>query len=114
MTLYDFQNKKFALLSNSSNGQVNNETIFHYQQQGDLVTADYSGGSIRYGKIIAKLEVDHLYMLYQCITTQNQLRAGKAIAKIGINELGKMKLELDWEWMGENPEKGKSEYIEIE
>lgn len=113
MAKFNFNNKRFALIQNSDSGQVNSETIFEYKQEGNLVTADYFGGTIRYGKIIAELKDDELNMLYQCLTTDNELKAGKAIAKISLTDTGKMTLNLNWEWMTHGNEKGKSEYIEI-
>nr|WP_314896612.1 hypothetical protein [uncultured Flavobacterium sp.] len=114
MNNYDFNNKKFALIQNSESGQVNLETVFEYKQVSNFVTADYFGGTIKYGKIIADLKGDELNMLYQCLTTDNLLKAGKAIAKISLTGGGKIKLSLDWEWLTNGNEKGKSEYIEIE
>ena len=111
--MYNFNNKKFKLLENSENGETTSETIFYYKQNGDLVTADYNGGSILYGKIIAILNDDELNMLYQCITTNRELKAGKALAKISKLE-GKIKLALNWEWLNGDNTKGQSEYIEID
>jgi len=112
MEKIDFNNKTFLLLENSSEGKVNSETVFEYRQDGDLVTADYSGGGIRYGKIIAQLKKPELYMRYQCLTTANELKAGKAIAQIALTEECKIKLRLEWEWLDESGKKGISEYIE--
>ena len=109
---FDFNNKTFLLLQNSDKGQANSETIFRYKQQGNLVTADYFGGTVRYGKIIADLQGDQLHMLYQCMTTDNELKAGKAIAQISLTDLGKIKLSLNWQWLTNENEKGQSEYIE--
>ena len=111
MEAFNFNNKTFSLIENSELGETNTETVFKYKQKGDLVTADYHGGSIKYGKIIAHLIEDKLHMVYQCITTNNELKSGKAIADIIINENNKMKLKLNWEWLNTN-EKGVSEYIE--
>lgn len=113
MNNFNFNNKRFVLIQNSANGQVNTETVFEYKQDGNLVTADYFGGTIKYGKIIAELKGDKLNMLYQCMTTDNQLKAGKAIAQISLAENGKMKLSLDWEWLTNGNQKGTSEYLEI-
>lgn len=77
MNKYNFDNKRFAVIQNSESGQVNSETVFEYKQQDNLVTAEYFGGTIKYGKIIANLKEDELYMLYQCMTINNQLKAGK-------------------------------------
>ena len=112
MSKFDFNNKTFSLLENSENGKVNSETQFKYKQEGDLVSADYSGGTIKFGKIIGHLNNNKLNMLYQCITTENELKAGKAIAKISLTEHNKIKLKLDWEWLDDSDDKGTSEYIE--
>ncbi|MBL0084531.1 MAG: hypothetical protein IPP37_19790 [Saprospiraceae bacterium] len=75
---------------------------FEYKQNGNLVTAEYYGGTIKYGKIIADLIDDELNMLYQCLTTDNQLKAGKGIAKVSLTDEGKIKLKLNWEWLPGN------------
>ncbi|MCL6295705.1 hypothetical protein [Jejuia spongiicola] len=112
MSEFNLNNKTFSLIENSKNGKVNSETIFNYKQEGNIVTADYFGGSIKYGKIIATLNNNTLDMLYQCITTENELKAGKAIAKISLTTNNKMMLKLNWEWLGNKNESGISEYIE--
>ncbi|MFI1744294.1 hypothetical protein [Thalassobellus sediminis] len=112
MKEFNFDNKTFSLIENTENGKVNSETIFKYKQEGNLITADYYGGTIKYGKIIATLKNNTLNMLYQCITTENELKAGKAIAEISLTKLNKIKLKLNWEWLGDKDESGISEYIE--
>ena len=77
MDSFNLNNKRFALIQNSENGIVDSETVFEYKQEEYLVTADYFGGAIKYGKIIAELRGDQLHMLYQCLTTDKQLKAGK-------------------------------------
>ena len=112
MQSYNFNNKTFSLVENSESGKVNSETIFQYKQKGNLVTADYYGGSIIYGKIISRLEGNQLTMLYQCLTKENELKAGKAIAEISFTDNKKIRLKLKWEWLGDKNEKGTSEYLE--
>ena len=108
-----FNNKKFVLVQNSKTGKVNSETLFFYKQERDLVTADYQGGTVRYGKIIALLENDKLDMLYQCVTDEGQLKAGKALATLSFTESQKIRLKLNWEWITGEISRGNSEYIEI-
>ena len=107
-----FNNKTFKLLNNSTHGKVDSETLFYYNQEDDLITADYSGGSIIYGKIIARYIDDTLEMLYTCCTTEKELRAGKATALVSLTKAGKIKLDLNWKWL-EKTEFGTSTYIEI-
>lgn len=114
MMVYNFDRKRFALLQNSESGQVSSQTVFDYRQEGELVTADYFGGSVRYGKIIAKLNGDQLEMLYQCMTKDRELKAGKATAAVSKSADGKIKLLLDWQWITGGQEQGQSEYIELD
>lgn len=113
MTNIDFNHKKFVLLENSKTGIVTSATIFEYKQDGDLVTADYRGGIIKYGKIIARIEGEKLIMLYQCITKENEMKAGKAIAEISLTDNDKIKLTSDWQWLTDDLATGTSEYIEL-
>jgi hypothetical protein len=113
MKTFNFNRKTFALVQNTEGGQVNAETVFKYKQKGNLVTADYAGGSVIYGKVIAHLEGDTLNMLYQCLTTDNELKAGKAIAKATWTKDEKIKLSLNWEWLNDSQTKGQSEYMEL-
>lgn len=112
MEAFNFNDKTFLLVKNSQAGTVDAQTVFRYRQSGSLVTADYEGGSIKYGKIIAILRGSELEMLYQCITKDDELKAGKAIADVSKTENGKLKLKLRWEWLDENGECGISVYIE--
>jgi hypothetical protein len=113
MKTFNFNKKTFALVQNTEGGQVNAETVFRYRQKGNLVTADYAGGTVVYGKIIAHLQGDTLNILYQCLTIDNELKAGKALAKAVYNEGRKIKLTLNWEWLNSSQIKGQSEYIEL-
>jgi hypothetical protein len=107
-----FHNKTFTLLQNSAKGTANDETVFHYEQEDDLVTAEYYGGSIRYGTIVAILDGEQLHMRYQCLTTSKELKSGKATAQISFDEHGRMLLSLDWQWLAQGGEAGTSVYVE--
>ncbi len=113
METIDLNNTCFALVENSAAGTVNKDTLFHYKQDGDLVSADYSGGTIRHGTITAKRDGDALEMLYQCTTTEGQLRAGRAEALIGRNADGRVTLQLEWEWLTDPGLKGRSSYVQV-
>lgn len=112
MSEINFNNKILVLRDNTPNGTTNMETVFNYKQEGDLVTADFSGGSIKYGKIIALHKGDYLDMIYQMFTSTNELKSGKATAQIAVNETGKIQLHLNWEWLSGSNNKGTSTYVE--
>jgi hypothetical protein len=39
----NYNNKTFKPLSNSANGETSSETVFHYKQVGNVLTAEYVG-----------------------------------------------------------------------
>jgi len=108
----DFDEKTLVVVSNSENGEVSSDTIFEFSQEDDIVTADYDGGTIRYGKIIGHLKEDKLELVYQCLTNENKLRSGKGLGTVKLDNNGKIGMMLEWEWLDGKGEKGMSEYKE--
>ena len=109
----NLDNKKFVTTANQS-GLSSDETIFHYFQNGSKITGKYKGGSILEGMIIGKQTQDSkIELLYQCLTTEGELKAGQSKGLISETEDGKLKLEFDWNWLNGDLSGGKSEYIEI-
>ena len=110
---YNLDNKAFVLLENSELGTVDQATIFNYKQNGNIVTADYHGGQIHHGKIVGKLESNKMTMLYHCLTKDGELKAGQALAKITKGSDNKLRLDLDWKWIGDHSGSGSSCYLEV-
>lgn len=108
----NFKGKSFRIIANSAEGEVNSDTIFEFDQKEDLISATYYGGGIRFGKIIGTITETQLDLLYQCITENNELKAGKANAEISFNPEGKIKLMMNWQWLNGTLESGVSEYLE--
>ncbi|UNI17051.1 hypothetical protein JDV02_003431 [Purpureocillium takamizusanense] len=48
-----YDGKTFRSTSNTANGEVGAETTFHYHQDGDIVWAEYAGGSVVRGSLVA-------------------------------------------------------------
>ena len=109
----NLNNKKFITTENK-NGLSSNETIFHYFQDDVLITGKYKGGEIKEGFIVGKqVEDNKIELLYQCLTTKGELRAGRSAGTVSKNKEGKLKLEFDWSWLNGDLSSGKSEYVEI-
>ncbi len=109
---FNLNGRSFELKANSANGLVDSKTVFEFEQQKDLVTADYHGGSIVYGKIIGKLEGEKLQLVYQCLTADKELKSGQGVGQLTMTEEGKIRLLLNWEWLGKTGQTGSSEYVE--
>lgn len=114
MTTFNLNQKRFRPVANSKEGEVNETTIFDYTEYNGIIRATYQGGTIQSGHILAQWQSDNrISMLYHCLTTANQLKAGKAIAILSKGSDGLMEMDLVWEWLEEGAGKGLSKYKEI-
>jgi hypothetical protein len=106
-TSYD--GRKFRGLTNSETGEVGEETVFHYHQDGDLVWGDYSGGEIRSGSFIAKVLDDRsLDMRYQHLNVRGELMTGVCHSVPELLPDGRLRLYEKWRWTSGDRSEGES------
>ena len=111
---YDLEGKKFRLVSATSNGQVDESTIFNYHQDGIRVWAEYSGGAILVGHLVATQKPDgSLEMLYHHIAENNQIMYGKCLSVPSRDKDGKIQFEEHWEWLNGDCSRGQSTIVEL-
>ncbi|KAJ4305898.1 hypothetical protein N0V90_001431 [Kalmusia sp. IMI 367209] len=104
-----YNNKTFAPLTNSSNGEVDDTTRFHYHQKGSIVWAEYSGGSIVRGSLIATVKEDgSLDMRYHHVNTEGELMTGKCRSIPEALEDGRLRLKETWQWTSGDCSNGES------
>lgn len=114
MTRIDYNDKKFAAVRNSAAGEVTAETVFYYRQKDDLVWAEYRGGEIIFGTLIAKvLEDDRLEMRYQHLNKRGELMTGKCLSTPEILPDGRLRLYEKWRWTSGDRSAGESIVEEI-
>ena len=105
----NYNNKKFRPISNTKNGETSNETLFHYKQTGNMLTAEYSGGMIKYGHLIGLVdELGNITMRYHQINENDELMTGICFSTPEILENGKIRLHENWEWTSGDQSKGTS------
>ena len=111
---YNLNGKVFRSVSNTSNGEVSDETRFHYRQAGAIVTADYSGGGIVAGQLIAKvLDDGRLDMRYQHLNERGEFMLGKCISSPWRLPDGRMRFREEWQWLSGDGSSGSSEVEEV-
>ena len=114
MRTINYNNRRFVSVQNSITGEVSGETIFHYHQKDNLVWAEYSGGEIVFGNLIAKIiEGDSLDMRYQHLNTKGELMTGKCVSKPEIILNGKIRLYEKWQWTCADYSEGESIVVEL-
>jgi hypothetical protein len=104
-----YNGKTFRSVSTSTHGEVNDETVFEYQQNSFLVSATYSGGSILFGHLIGLVNADGIMDIrYHHVNNEGQLRTGICHSTPEILPDGKIRLHERWRWTGENEGEGES------
>ena len=80
---HSLDEKIFQSIENSENGEVSSETIFHYHQNNEIVSADYKGGNILKGHLLGKMFANgNLEFTYQHINIEGNLMLGQCISTL--------------------------------
>ena len=107
--MIEYNNKTFHSVSNTANGEVSHETVFHYKQEGNIVTATYSGGAVAQGHLIALVDAQGvLDMRYHHVNTSGELMTGTCRSTPELLPDGKIRLHEEWQWTNRDGSKGKS------
>lgn len=107
--MINYHNKLFKPVMNSENGETSGETLFHYTQHGNILTAVYSGGRIRYGHLIGLVdEHGNIDMRYHQVNDKGELMTGICKSSPEILQNGKIRLHETWEWTSGDRSKGQS------
>ena len=110
----DLSNKWFELVENSD-GHASAKTIMKFSEQSDPFIGTYSGPNTRHGQVIVRTSKDGLTeMLYQSLTTDDELVAGKAKVTLSEDKSEKLVMQLNWQWLTGSLNSGVSIWHEID
>lgn len=105
----NYHGKKFRTVRNSSNGETSPDTIFHYEQEGNIVFATYSGGSVKLGHLIGLVDEEgNIDMRYHQVNTKNELMTGTCHSQPEVLKNGKLLLRETWSWTSGDKTSGTS------
>ncbi len=106
-------NIKMKVIQTAKNGVVNSDTIFHFKQNGNFVSANYSGGQIKQGHLVGQL-IDNILSFGYCqFRISGEIDNGKSNCVLSVTD-GKIKLEEKFEMNTEETlEKGINIFKEI-
>ena len=111
---YDLEGKVFRSVMNTGNGNVGSETRFFYHQQGRVVWAEYRGGTIARGHLIARVLDDwRLDMRYHHLNQNGELMLGHCFSTPEVLPDGRLKFKEAWQWLSGDMSNGYSEIEEV-
>ena len=110
----NYNNKTFRPIQNSDNGETSEQTVFHYKQEGNILTCEYFGGKIIKGQLIGLVDDNgNIDMRYHQVNDQSQLMTGICQSKPETLPNGKIRLHETWQWTSGDGSKGNSIIEEI-
>lgn len=115
MSKINYDGRIFRSVANSATGEVSAATTFYYHQKNEVVWAEYAGGAIVFGNLIAKIidETGALEMRYQHLNQNGELMTGKCFSVPELTRDGKLRLHEHWEWTSGDFSKGESVIEEV-
>lgn len=112
---YNLEGKVFRSVANTENGEVGGDTLFYYRQKGKLVSADYFGGTIVSGHLLAQiLKNGQLDMRYHHLNNKGEFMLGKCLSTPELMADGRLKFKEAWQWLSGDMSSGYSEIEEVQ
>ena len=110
-----YHNRRFRSVATSGNGEVDAATLFLYQQDGDVIWADYSGGAIVRGHLLGLVRPDgSLDFHYHHLNWEGALMTGICISTPEVLPDGRLRLHERWRWTSGDGSSGESVIEEVE
>lgn len=107
--MVNYNVKRFRPVANTENGETSPETVFHYRQNGKILSADYSGGKILQGHLIGLVnEAGVIEMRYHQVNENNELMTGTCRSEPELLPNGKIRLHETWQWTSGDKSTGTS------
>ena len=104
-----YDGRTFRPVSNSESGEVSEGTVFRYHQRDDLVWAEYEGGDVRFGTLVAKAAADGtLDMRYQHLNRKGELMTGMCLSVPEVLPDGRLRVRERWRWTSGDHSEGES------
>jgi hypothetical protein len=110
-----YDGRRFRSVSNSGSGEVGAETELAYRQDGDVVWAEYAGGQIRKGTLVARVvdAAGSLEMRYAHVNLRGELQTGECRSVPERLADGRLRLHETWRWTSGDLTSGTSVIEEI-
>lgn len=97
--MINYNNKKFRIVSNSNNGELKEEAIFLYQQEGNILFSTYTFGQITKGHLLGVVDENgKITMSYHQVNQEGTIKTGTCTSIPEILKNGKIKLHESWKW----------------
>lgn len=98
MKTVNLHHRKMRVVHTASNGVVNHETIFKFNQSGERVYARYGGGKVERGILVGNVKESSLSFKYVQEHIDGVIAGGNSTCTIAFKEDGKLTLVETFNW----------------
>lgn len=98
MKPFNFNALKMNAVETDPNGVINEHTIFTFEQDEDIVYAQYVGGEIIRGQLIGRITDDKLHFRYCQIDTDGNLDGGESYCDLQYSDDGLIQIIENFQW----------------
>lgn len=110
----NYHDKKFVSITNSENGELEANTVFHYKQEGNILTCEYSSGDVIRGHLIGVVDAKgNIDMRYHQINAKGEIMTGTCHTVPERMPNGKLRLHENWQWTSGDLSTGNSILEEV-
>ncbi|WP_306058312.1 hypothetical protein [Natronococcus wangiae] len=99
-------------VANDGDGEVGAETVFHFEQGGERIYANYSGGTVADGHLVGTFDGERWDVRYTQINADGETATGHSVGGVELLEDGRVRVADEWEWKSK-PGEGESIHEEI-
>jgi len=110
----NYNNRTFRPISNSENGEVSDDKMFHYKQVGNVLTCEYARKNATKGHLIGLVDSEgNIEMRYHPLNAKVEWMTGVCFSNPEIMKNGKIRLHETWQWTSGDLSKGSSVLEEV-
>ena len=89
---------RMIVVQTAESGIVNRETVFTFQQTGDLVSVHYAGGGVASGYLVGRMDGERLEFRYCQADLSGGLDGGRSDCTLERLDDGRLRLIERFEW----------------
>lgn len=90
--------RTLAGIANTEDGEVSDETSFHFEQDGERIYAHYAGGDVVAGHLVGTFDGRTWDVRYAQLNSENETATGHSVGTVEVLEDGRVRVEDEWEW----------------
>lgn len=90
--------RTLAGVANDEQGEVDEETRFHFEQDGQRIRARYAGGAVVDGYLVGTFDGRQWDVRYVQLNEDDETATGHSVGDVELLADGRVRVEDEWAW----------------